>query len=73
MNIIRDVAKELLSMFMADAHLALSLLGLVVFIAFLIKVAGIAPLLAGGGLLAGCLIILVSAVRREAKKRAKSP
>jgi hypothetical protein len=65
MNIIRDVAKEILNMFMADARLALSILGLVVFIALLIKVAGIAPLLAGGGLLTGCLIILVSAAYRK--------
>jgi hypothetical protein len=52
-------------MFMADARLALSILGLVVFIALLIKVAGIAPLLAGGGLLTGCLLILVSAAYRK--------
>ena len=43
MNIFSDVAKELLNMFMADARLALSVLGLVVFISLLIKVAGIAP------------------------------
>jgi hypothetical protein len=43
MNIFSDVAKELLNIFMADARLALSILGLVVFISLLIKVAGIAP------------------------------
>ena len=71
MNIIRDVAEELLSMFMADVTLALSIFGLVLLIALLIKVAGIAPLLAGAALLAGSLINLVSAVCREANKKAK--
>jgi hypothetical protein len=33
MSIFSDVAKELLNTFMADARLALSILGLVVFIA----------------------------------------
>jgi uncharacterized membrane protein YesL len=69
MNIIRDVAKELLSMFMTDSRLALSVLGLVLFIALLIKVAGVTPWLAGGGLMAGCLIILVSAVCRETRTK----
>jgi hypothetical protein len=69
MNLIRDVAKELLSMFMTDTRLALSILGLVLFISLLIKLAGVTPLLAGGGLLAGCLIILVSAVCQEARSK----
>ena len=65
MKILRDVFKEIRSMFLADSRLAILILVLVGFIAFLIKVVGVEPLIAGSGLLVGCLFILVLATFRE--------
>ena len=69
MNILLEVAKELLGMFLADARLTLATLGLVVAVALLLDLAGAAPLAGGAALLLGCVAILVEAVAREARRR----
>ena len=68
MNIIGEVAKELLGMFLADARLTSATLILVAIIAALIIWARLDPVLCGGLLFAGCLAILVEAVLREARR-----
>ena len=71
MNLIADVARELLGMFLADARLTLATLALVALVAALVVVLGAAPLLGGGVLLLGCLAILVEAAVREARRRSE--
>jgi hypothetical protein len=66
MNILRDVAKELLSMFLADFRLTLSILLLVAIAA--ISVDWLHPFVGGAILVVGTLLILVEAVAREAKR-----
>jgi hypothetical protein len=70
MNIIGEVLKELLSMFFADARLALATLGLVAMVGGLVAVLHLDPFLAGGLLLVGCLAILVGTASHEARDRA---
>ena len=67
MTVIGDVLKELLGMFLADARLTLAVLLLVAVVAGALTALRAAPLLAGGALLFGCLLILVEAVSREAR------
>jgi len=69
MNLVREVAGELLGMFLADARLTGAVLALVLLVAALRMKAGVAPLLLGCLLLAGCLVILVEAAAREARRR----
>ncbi len=66
MNILRDVAKELLSMFLADFRLTLSIPLLVAIAA--ISVDWLHPLVGGAILVVGTLLILVEAVAREVKR-----
>jgi hypothetical protein len=69
MNLLREVASELLGMFLADARLTGAVLALVLLVAVLLVEAGMAPLLGGTLLLGGCLVILVEAAIREARRR----
>jgi hypothetical protein len=68
MNIIRDVLRELVSMFLADARLTLSTLILVAAVAGLVAVLRVGPLVGGGILIFGCLATLVEAASREARR-----
>jgi hypothetical protein len=67
MSIIRDVCRELLDMFFADARLATAILFLVAGVAGLMTALQIAPLFGGGILFLGCLALLVEAARHDAK------
>lgn len=67
MSLVRDIAAELISMFIADARLSVSLLFLVLIVWVL--AATLPPLLAGSVLVLGCLAVLVAAVAHEAKER----
>jgi Flp pilus assembly protein TadB len=69
MTLLREIAGELIGMFMADARLTLAILALVALVAGLILALGVDPLLAGGALLVGCHLILVEAALREARRR----
>jgi len=70
MTILRDVFAELFSMFVGDARLSLSILGVVALTALLIKVAPAQPLISGGVLLAGSLLVVIVAVRRASRRDA---
>lgn len=60
MNVLGDVLKELVSMFVADARLTLAILILVAAVAAMPHVLlGIDPLIGGWVLLSGCLTIIV--------------
>ena len=69
MSIIIDVAKELFSMFLADARLTTATLVLVALVALIVVAMRIEPLVGGALLLAGCLAIVVEAAAREARRR----
>lgn len=67
MNLARDIAKELVGMFIVDVRLSISILVLVP-IAW--ALAGSLSLLLAGGMLAiGCLAVLVGTVTRQACER----
>ena len=69
MSLTRDIAKELVGMFVADPRLSVSILVLVLIVWAL--AARLSPLLAGGVLVLGCLAVLVSTVAHEAGERAR--
>jgi hypothetical protein len=72
LTLLRDIGGELLGMFMADVRLSGAILALVLIVAGLILWGGVQPLIAGGGLLLGSLVILIEAVCREARGRKRS-
>jgi hypothetical protein len=69
MTLLRDIARTLLGMFLADARLTIAILVLVTLVAGLILILGVDSLVGGSVLLAGCLIILVEAAVRETRRR----
>lgn len=69
MSLARDIAKELVGMFVADARLSVSILTLVLIVWAL--AARLSPLLAGGLLVFGCLAVLISTVAHEGRKRVR--
>ena len=71
MTLLRDIVNELISMFLADARLATAILLLVLIVAGLTLSLGVEPLIAGGMLLIGCLVILVEAAVRETRRRGR--
>ncbi|MBU0726679.1 MAG: hypothetical protein KJ904_05480 [Alphaproteobacteria bacterium] len=68
MTLLKDVLHELTGMFLGDARLSVAILLVVAVAAGLIELTVIEPLLAGGILLAGCLLVLLEAVRRRARQ-----
>ncbi len=71
MNVIGEVLRELVGMFLADAWLAGAILFLVAAVAGLLAAWQTEPLLGGGVLLFGSLATLVAAACREAAARAR--
>ena len=69
MKILADVAKELFSMFVADLRLTLSTLGLIALVGTLILWFKLDRPFCGAVLLAGCVLVLLEATSREAKRR----
>jgi hypothetical protein len=69
MTLARDIAKELVGMFVADARLSVSILVLVLIVWAL--AARLSPLLAGGVFVLGCLTVLVATVAYEARERVR--
>ncbi|WP_017233131.1 hypothetical protein [Pandoraea sp. B-6] len=69
MSILREVAQELLGMFLADARLTTATLVLVALVTALVLAVKVEPLWGGSLLFLGCLAILVRAALREAKQR----
>ena len=67
MSILRDVMKELLGMFWADARLTIAILLLVALTAGLMIGFQPNPVVGSGVLLGGCLLILIEATVRGAR------
>jgi hypothetical protein len=67
MNLLKDVAAELIGMFFGDARLTLALLLLVAVAGALIKLTGIDPLVGGIVLILGCPALLIANLRRESR------
>jgi len=65
MNLIQEVGKELLGMFLTDARLSFLILLLVGVVMGLVRQSHANPIVGGGILLIGCLVILTEAVLRE--------
>ena len=68
MTILRDVARELAGMFLADGRLTGAVVALVASVAGAVLGLGVEPLIGGAALLAGSLLILVEAASREARQ-----
>jgi len=71
MTLLREIAGELIGMFLADSRLTAAVLALVALVAGLVLALGLDPLIAGGVLLIGCHLILVEAALREARRRCR--
>jgi hypothetical protein len=69
MDILKEVAAELVKMFVADARLSVAVLVLVGGVALLLDFGHAAPLIGGAVLLAGCLAILAAVTAATARKR----
>ena len=72
MTLLRDIANELVGMFLADSRLSGAVLALVLIVAGLTNSLGVEPLIGGGVLVAGCPLILVEAAFRETRRRRRS-
>lgn len=70
MTILRDVLAELIGMFISDARLSAAILAIVAGTAILIEIGRVEPLIGGGVLLIGCLVVLLAAVRQAALRAA---
>ena len=62
MNILREVASGLLKMFVGDAWLTVGILSVVSLTALLTGSGVVRPLLGGGLLFLGCIVVLVASV-----------
>jgi hypothetical protein len=68
MNLIREIAGEIASMFVGDARLSLAILAIVGVAAAMRGLSGLDPLLGGAVLLVGSLAVLIESVRRSARR-----
>ena len=69
MKLIRATLAELIGMFIDDGQLALTLVALIVVVTLLVKAMGIGPLAGGLLLLAGCILLLLESVYRDARRK----
>lgn len=69
MSLLREIAAELLKMFLADARLTGAVLLLVGVVVLLVDVGNRNPLIGGAVLVAGCLLILVATTAIGARRR----
>ena len=67
MTMLKELAAELVAMFVGEMRLTISVLALVAIAAILVHFIDAAPLLGGAALLLGCLILLVESVLRGAR------
>lgn len=71
MTLLRDITKELLGMFLADARLTGGTLLLVAIVGALAESHAVRPLVVGVALLIGCPGVVVMAAWRESRRRLK--
>jgi hypothetical protein len=69
MAMLKDLAAELVGMFVGEVRLTVSVVATIAAVSLLLDFAGIDPLLAGGALLLSCLALLVESVLRGARPR----
>jgi heme A synthase len=62
MNILREVAAELLEMFVGDAWLTMGVLTVVSLTGLLTRYDAVPPLIGGAILFLGCIVVLVASV-----------
>jgi hypothetical protein len=67
MTILKELAAEMLGMFVAEKRLAIAVLAIVAATGSLVDFAGLNPLVGGAILLFGCLTLLIESVCRSAR------
>ena len=67
MTMLKELAAELIGMFVAEKRLTIALLVIVAVAGSLVDFAGLNPLVGGGLLLFGCLSLLIESVFRAAR------
>jgi hypothetical protein len=67
MTVFKELAAELLGMFVAEKWLAIAVLAIVAVAGSLVDFAGLNPLVGGAILIFGCLTLLVESICRSAK------
>ncbi|MCG6859120.1 MAG: hypothetical protein LJE67_13765 [Salaquimonas sp.] len=67
MTILKDVLGELFAMFVADVRITTAILAIIAVTAILMDLAGVSALVAGGFLLAGCLLTVIVGVLGAAR------
>jgi hypothetical protein len=67
MTVLKEVALELIGMFVAEKRLTLAVLGVVIVAGCLANFTELDPLVSGTMMLLGCLILLIESVWRAAR------
>ncbi len=67
MNLLKEVAAELIGMFFGDARLTIAILLLIAAAGALIELTGIEPLVGGIVLILGCPALLIASLRRDSR------
>ncbi len=67
MMMLKELAGELIGMFVAEKRLTVAVLAIVAVAGSLVDFAGLNPLVGGAVLLFGCLILLIESVCRAAR------
>ena len=67
MNLLKEVATELIGMFFGDARLTIAVLLLIAVAGALIELTGIDPLVGGIVLILGCPALLIASLRRDSR------
>jgi len=70
MTMLKELAAELIGMFVGEKRLTMSVVAVVAAVGSLVDFIGLEPLLGGAALLFGCLILLVESVCRSARAAA---
>ena len=67
MTMLKELAAELVGMFVAEKRLAIAVLAIVAMTGLLVDLAGLNPLFGGAVLLFGCLMLLIESVCRATR------
>ena len=67
MMMLKELAAELLGMFIGEKRLALAILAIVAVTGSLVDFSGLDPLVGGALLVFGCLVLLIESVCRSAR------
>jgi hypothetical protein len=67
MNLLKEVAAELIGMFFGDARLTIAILLLIAVAGALIELTGVDPLVGGIVLILGCPALLIASLRRDSR------